>query len=84
MTAPIEITLGDGSVVTGANLDDAFENLAKLKADSAATGQPRDESVTYTPPRATSPSEGYMRGRARRRKRVVHEDLSLINRGGTS
>ena len=33
---PIEITLGDGSVVKGANLEEAFNNLKQMKENTAA------------------------------------------------
>lgn len=33
---PIELTLGDGSVVKGANLEEAFENLKKAKENASA------------------------------------------------
>lgn len=33
---PVELTLGDGTVVKGANMDEAFKNLAKMKEDTAA------------------------------------------------
>lgn len=33
---PIELTLGDGSVVKGANLDEAFKNLATMKENASA------------------------------------------------
>lgn len=41
---PIELTLGDGSVVKGANLQEAFDNLKKMKEDtSAALKQQREQ-----------------------------------------
>jgi hypothetical protein len=76
----IELTLGDGSVVKGANLEDAFDNLAKLKADSG-TALTRDESAIYNQRPA---SEHYTRGRVRRRKRTARPvDLSRADHGET-
>jgi hypothetical protein len=64
--SPIELTLGDGSVVAGADLDDAFDNLAKMKGNTS-TGQ-REPSARFL-----RPASPYPHARARRRKRVEGE-----------
>lgn len=69
--SPIELTLGDGSVVKGADLDDAFDNLAKMKANTS-TGYQREQSTTFL--RRASP---YPHARARRRKRVEESHVGF-------